>query len=56
MNVNFEPFIRGLKSDNFEVQNPFQICRIQLQKKKSWVKKCLEICANRGGWGGGFDA
>ena len=40
MNVNFEPIIRGLKSD---------ICRIQLQKKKSGVKKCLEICAVKGG-------
>ena len=44
MNVNFEPIIRGLKSDIFDwdqVQNPFQICRIQLQKKKSGVEKCL---------------
>ena len=32
MNVNFEPIIRGLKSDIFEVYNPFHICRIQLQK------------------------
>ena len=38
MNVNFEPIIRGLKSDIFEVSNPFHICRIQLQKKKSGVK------------------
>ena len=52
MNVNFEPIIRGLKSDIFEVQNPFHICRIQLQKKKSGVKKCLEICAIKGGGGG----
>ena len=49
MNVNFEPIIRGLKSDIFEVSNPFHICRIQLQKKKSGVKKCLEICAIKGG-------
>ena len=34
MNVNFEPIMRGLKSDIFEVENPFLICRIQLQKKK----------------------
>ena len=53
MNVNFEPIIRGLKSDIFEVQNPFPICRIQLQKKKSGVKKCLEILPLRGGEGGG---
>ena len=33
-NVNFESIIRGLKSDIFEVKNPFHICRIQLQKKK----------------------
>ena len=52
MNVNFEPIIRGLKSDIFEVQNPFHICRIQSQKKKSGVKKCLEICAIKGGGGG----
>ena len=26
---------------------------IQLQKKKSGVKKCLEICAIKGGGGGG---
>ena len=52
MNVNFEPIIRGLKSDIFEVQNPFHICRIQSQKKKSGVKKCLEICAIKGGRGG----
>ena len=45
MNVNIEPIIRGLKSDIFEVLNPFHICRIQLQKKKGGVKKCLEICA-----------
>ena len=49
MNVNFEPIIRGLKSDIFEVKNPFHICRIQLQKKKSGVKKCMEICAIKGG-------
>ena len=49
MNVNSEPIIRGLKSDIFEVENPFHICRIQLQKKKSGVKKCLEICAIKGG-------
>ena len=30
--VNCEPILRGLKSDIFEVQNPFHICRIQLQK------------------------
>ena len=49
MNVNFEPIIRGLKSDIFEVQNPFHICRIQSQKKRSGMKKCLEICAIEGG-------
>ena len=49
MNVNFEPIIRGLKSDIFEVSNPFHICRIQLQKKKSGVEKCLEILPLRGG-------
>ena len=52
MNVNFEPIIRGLKSDIFEVSNPFHVCRIQLQEKKSGVKKCLEICAIKGGEGG----
>ena len=51
MNVNFEAIIRGHKSDIFEVYNPFHICRIQLQKKKSGVKKCLEICAIKGGVG-----
>ena len=29
------------------------MCRIQLQKKKSGVKKCLEIRAIKGGGGGG---
>ena len=53
MNVNFEPIIRGLKSDIFEVKNPFHICRIQMQKKKSGVKKCLEILPLKGGGGGG---
>ena len=48
MNVNLEPIIRGLKSDFFLVYNPFHICRIQLQKKKSGVKKCLEILPLRG--------
>ena len=55
-NVNFEPILRGLKSDIFDwdqVSNPFHICRIQLQKKKSGVKKCLEICVIKGG---GVDA
>ena len=35
--VNFEPIIRGLKSDIFDldqVQNPFHISSIQLQKRK----------------------
>ena len=49
LHVNSEPIIRGLKSDLFEVWNPFHICRIQLQKKKSGVKKCLEILPLRGG-------
>ena len=52
MNVNFEPIIRGLKSDIFDwdqVQNPFHICKIQLQKKKSGVKKCLKIMTIGGG-------
>ena len=40
MNVNFEPIIRGLKSDIF-------------QKRKSGVKKCLEIMTIKGGGGGG---
>ena len=31
--------------------NPFYLCRSQLQKKKSGVKKCLEICAIKGGGG-----
>ena len=52
MNVNFEPIIRGHTSDIFEVKNPFHICRIQLQKKKSGVKKCLEILPLRRGEGG----
>ena len=53
-NVNFEPIKRGLKSDIFDwdqVLNPFHICRIQLQKKKSGVKKSLEILPLRGGVG-----
>ena len=41
MNVNFEPIIRGLKSDIFEVLNPFHICRNRLQKKKSGVKNVI---------------
>ena len=48
--VNFEPIIRGLKSDIFDwgqVLNPFHICMIQLQKK-NWGKKLMEICANKG--------
>ena len=48
----FEPIIRGIKSDIFDwdqVQNPFHICKIQLQKKKSGVKKCLEIMSIKGG-------
>ena len=39
--VNFEPIIRGFKSDIFycdQVLNPFHICRIQFQKKKRGVK------------------
>ena len=35
------------------MQNPFHICRIQLQKKKSGVKKGLEILPLRGGGGEG---
>ena len=53
MNVNFEPIIRGLQSDIFEVQNPFLICRIQLQKKKSGVKNFWKFVPLRGG---GVDA
>ena len=49
MNVNFEPIIRGLKSDIFEVLNPFHICRIQLQKKKSGVKNVWKFVPLRGG-------
>ena len=52
MNVNFEPIIRGLKSGNFdwdETDFTLGLCRSQLQKKKSGVKKCLEICAIKGG-------
>ena len=55
MNVNSEPIIRGLKSDIFEVYNPFHICRIQLQKKKSGVKNVWKFVPLRGG-GGGSDA
>ena len=47
-NVIFEPVIRGLKSDIFDwdqVQNPFHLCKSRLQKKKSGVKKCLDIFA-----------
>ena len=51
MNVNFEPIIRRLKSDIFEVYTLFHICSIQLQKKKSGVKKCLENMIFRGGGG-----
>ena len=54
-NVNFDPIIWGLKRDIFvwdQVYNPFHICKIQLQKKKKWGKKCLEICAIKGGSGG----
>ena len=54
MNVNFEPIIRGLKSDIFEVENPFHICRIQLQKKKSGVKNVWKFVPLRGGGGGGW--
>ena len=48
MNVKLEPIIRGLKSDIFEVLNPFHLYRIQLQKKKGGVKKCLEIMTIQG--------
>ena len=42
---NFSKF----KKSSFELSNTFHICRIQLQKKKSGVKKCLEILPLRGG-------
>ena len=51
-NVNFEPIIRGLRSDILDwdqVKNPYHICKIQLQKKKSGVKKWMEISAIKGG-------
>ena len=47
-NVNFDPIIRGLKRDIFvwdQVYNPFHICKIQLQKKKKWGEKWIEIRA-----------
>ena len=40
-NVNFSPIIRGLRIDIFDrgqVLNPFYMCRIELQKKKSGIK------------------
>ena len=40
-NVNFAPIIRGLRIDIFDrgqVLNPFYMCRIELQKKKSGIK------------------
>ena len=54
MNVNFEPIIRGLKSGIFdwdETDFTLGLCRSQLQKKRSGVKKCLEIMTIRGGRG-----
>ena len=56
MNVNFEPIIRGLKSGIFdwdETDFTLGLCRSQLQKKKSGVKKCLEIMTIKGGGEGG---
>ena len=52
MNANFETNIRGLQSDIFDrdqVQNPFRICSIQLQKKKSGVKNVWKFVPLRGG-------
>ena len=46
-NINFEPIVRGLKSDIFDrdqVQKPFHICRIQLQKKKVGQKNVWKLC------------
>ena len=45
MNVNFEPIIRGLKSDILDrdkVLSPFPMSKIKLQKKKSGVKKMIK--------------
>ena len=49
MNVNFEPIIRRLKSDIFEVYTLFHICSIQLQKKKVGYKNVWKFFAIEGG-------
>ena len=57
MNVNFEPIRRGLKTiflSETKCKIRFiYVGRIPLQKKKSGVKKCLEIMSIKGG---GVDA
>ena len=52
MNVNFEPIIRGLKSDNLKCKIRFIYVGFNFKRKKRGVKKCLEICAIKGGRGG----
>ena len=52
-NVNFEPIIRGFKSDIFTETKCkigfIYVCMIQLQKKKSGVKKWVAKSAIKGG-------
>ena len=52
MNVNFEPIIRGLKSDIFKCKIRFIYVGFKRKRKKWGKKKCLEICAIKGGGDG----
>ena len=54
MNVNFEPIIRELKSDNLKCKIRFIFVGFNCKRKKKWGKKWMEISAIKGGVGGGF--
>ena len=49
MNVNFEPIIRGLKSDIFEVLNSVSYIQDSVAKEKKWGEKMS------GNFAGSFD-
>ena len=54
MNVNFEAIMSVIFLTETKCKIRFIYrCRIQLQKKKSGVKKCLEVMTIKGGGGGG---
>ena len=50
-NVNFEPIIRGLKSDFWLRPNvkSDSYMEISIAKENKWDKKWMEICDNKGG-------